>query len=424
MTQYQQALKGIITPEMKQAARWEGCKPEALRKKIACGKAVIPCNRKREPFEIRALGEGLKTKVNANIGSSALSSDREAELKKLSVAAEYGADAIMDLSTGGDLSAIRKRILEQSPLMVGTVPLYAVMAEMALNQRPFREMNASMILKEVETQAEQGVDFMTIHAGITRRSLSYLEQSPRLAGIVSRGGSFLRKWMTNTGKENPFYSSFDAILEICRSYDVTLSLGDGFRPGAGDDAGDRAQVAELLELGELVLRCRNAGVQVMVEGPGHVPLDQVEMQIALMKRICDQAPVYVLGPLTTDIAPGYDHITSAIGGALAASRGADFLCYVTPAEHLCLPGREDVIQGVMASRIAAHSADIAKGIPGSKLKDRNLSKARKALDWETLFSLSMDPDLARERRMQSLSDQEAPDSCTMCGALCSMKDEF
>lgn len=421
MTQYESALKGNITPEMESVAHRECLDPRWLCQQVAKGLVVVMKNKQRET-EALAVGRGLRTRVNANIGSSALTDDKELERQKMHRAAQAGADALMDLSTGGDLDEMRQMILAETPLCVGTVPLYAVMARLAAKGQPFRQMSEEDVLQEIELQARQGVDFMTIHAGITRRSLSYLEEDPRVAGVVSRGGSFLCKWMKNTGKENPFYSAFDRILEICRREDVTISLGDGFRPGAGCDAGDAAQVAELLELGALVKRCREAGVQVMVEGPGHVPLDQVEMQIALMKRLCHQAPVYVLGPITTDIAPGYDHISSAIGGALAASKGADFLCYVTPAEHLCLPNEEDVAQGVMAARVAAHSGDIAKGIAGSADRDLEMSRRRKALDWEGQFAQAMDPATARQRRKDSQQGEEETDTCTMCGALCSMRE--
>jgi len=421
MTQYEQACKGIITPEMKAVALQEGLDAELLRRAVEEGQVVVMRN-KRRSTEALGVGRGLRTKVNANIGSSALTDDKELERQKMLRAAQSGAHALMDLSTGGYLDQMREMILTETPLCVGTVPLYAVMARLAAKGQPFRQMSEEDVLEEIELQANQGVDFMTIHAGITQRSLSYLEEEPRVAGVVSRGGSFLCKWMKNTGKENPFYSAFDRILEICRREDVTISLGDGFRPGAGCDAGDAAQVAELLELGALVKRCRKAGVQVMVEGPGHVPLDQVEMQIQLMKRLCHQAPVYVLGPITTDIAPGYDHISSAIGGALAASKGADFLCYVTPAEHLCLPDEEDVAQGVLAARIAAHSGDLAKGIESSSAKDLEMSRRRKALDWEGQFAQAMDPETARRRRKASQQEGEETDTCTMCGALCSMRE--
>lgn len=422
MTQYRMALRGEISNEMIEAARHEGMTPEELCLAIAEGAVVVPHNRSRK-FSARAIGRGCTIKVNANIGTSGLSDDAEGELKKLAVAVDAGADAVMDLSTGANLSSVRKRMLASCPVMLGTVPLYAVMACMAEKRIPFRTMDGRFVVEEIRKQAEEGVDFMTIHAGLTRRSLSFLDRDARVAGIVSRGGSFLARWIRSTGKENPFFEEFDEILGICREHDVTISLGDGLRPGAGSDSGDAAQIAEVLELGLLVRRCRDAGVQVMVEGPGHVPLDQIEAQVALTKRLCHGAPLYVLGPLPTDIGAGRDHVTAAIGGALAGWKGADFLCYVTPAEHLCLPDGEDVREGILASRLAAHVADIARGRTRSAERDRSLSACRKRLAWAEQFELCLDPELARSRRASSVGEGEEPDSCTMCGALCSMKDE-
>lgn len=420
MTQMQQARKGTITPEMKTVAASEGVDVQWLRDEVATGRIAIPKNINHH-FTARGIGNGLKTKVNANIGTSGLKCQLAQEMHKLDIAVEYGADAVMDLSTGGDLNDIRQRIINHSPVMIGTVPIYAVMTRLAEQEQPFHAMTADMLFNELETQAQQGVDFMTLHCGITRRSLEFLENHSRLGGIVSRGGSLLKRWMIDNNAENPLYEQYDRVLDICEKYDVTISLGDGLRPGAGADATDRGQLAELLVLGELTQRAFNRGVQVLVEGPGHVPLDQVEMNVQLMKRVCHNAPFYVLGPLVTDIAPGYDHITGAIGGAIAAAAGVDFLCYVTPAEHLCLPDEDDVKQGVIASRIAAHSGDIVKGVPGAREKDAAISKARRELDWPAVFAHAIDPELARSRKM--LSEGADDDACSMCGKLCAVKTD-
>lgn len=420
MTQMQQARKGTITPEMKTVAANEGVDVQWLRDEVAAGRIAIPKNINHH-FTARGIGNGLKTKVNANIGTSGLKCQLPQEMHKLDIAVEYGADAVMDLSTGGDLNDIRQRIINHSPVMIGTVPIYAVMTRLAEQEQPFHAMTADMLFDELETQAQQGVDFMTLHCGITRRSLEFLENHSRLGGIVSRGGSLLKRWMIDNDAENPLYEQYDRVLDICEKYDVTISLGDGLRPGAGADATDRGQLAELLVLGELTQRAFNRGVQVLVEGPGHVPLDQVEMNVQLMKRVCHNAPFYVLGPLVTDIAPGYDHITGAIGGAIAAAAGVDFLCYVTPAEHLCLPDEDDVKQGVIASRIAAHSGDIVKGVPGAREKDAAISKARRDLDWPAVFAHAIDPELARSRKM--LSEGADDDACSMCGKLCAVKTD-
>ncbi|RJP77356.1 MAG: phosphomethylpyrimidine synthase ThiC [Candidatus Zixiibacteriota bacterium] len=418
MTQLSQALEGIITPEMGAVAQDEGMDPEILRQKIAAGRAVIPKNRGRDFLFVKGIGEGLRTKVNANLGTSAEHADVDEEIVKLQVAVASGADSVMDLSTGGDLEAIRTAILEKSCVMVGTVPIYGAAARLMQQDKQIVQMTADGLFEEIERQCRQGIDYITVHCGITRRSLEVLERTPRVAGIVSRGGSILALWMKHHRKENPLYEHYDRLLEIAYEYDVTLSLGDGLRPGAIADAGDRAQFEELVTLGDLARRAKARGVQAMIEGPGHVPLDQVQANIQMEKTICDGAPFYVLGPLTTDVAPGYDHITSAIGGAIAAAAGADFLCYVTPAEHLRLPTVAEVREGVFAARIAAHSGDLAKGIPGAADWDRKMSQARAALDWEGMYSLAMDGDLARSKRRQS----EAYDQivCTMCGKLCSI----
>ena len=418
MTQMQQAREGVVTEEMKQAARYEGVEPEEIRQGLAEGTIVIPCNRNRT-FPPRAIGKGLKTKVNANMGTSAEHCFPEEEMAKLFSAVKYGADSIMDLSTGPGARDLLTEILEQSEVMVGTVPLYLVMADLMDRDIPLREMTGNLLFAEIERQAKAGVDFMTLHCGICSRTLSFIDEENRTAGIVSRGGSLIRQWMIVNERENPLYEEFDRLLDIAFEHDVTLSLGDGMRPGGQADSTDRSQVAELLVLGELVDRARERGVQVMVEGPGHLPLDHVKTNVQLEKQLCHGAPFYVLGPLVTDIAPGYDHIAGAIGGALAASAGADFLCYVTPAEHLCLPDEQDVRDGIMASRIAAHAGDIVKGVPGASEQDRIMSRARKSFDWESQFDLALDSERARERREESESARE--EHCSMCGKLCALR---
>ncbi len=417
MTQLSQALAGIITEEMREVAGQENMDPEVLRQKIAAGRVVIPKNKNRE-FLIRGIGEGLTTKVNANIGTSPEHFDIEEEITKLMVAIASGTDSVMDLSTGGDLDAIRKAILEKSCVMVGTVPIYGAAARLMQEGRQIVQMKVDELFDEIEQQCRQGIDYITVHCGVTRRCLEILENTPRVGGMVSRGGSILALWMKHHRKENPLYEYYDRLLDIAYEYDVTLSLGDGLRPGALADAGDRPQIEELVVLGELARRARNRGVQVMIEGPGHVPLQDVKSHVQMEKTTCDGAPFYVLGPLTTDIAPGYDHITSAIGGAIAAAAGADFLCYVTPAEHLRLPTAAEVREGVFAARIAAHSGDIAKGIPGATDRDLKMSQYRRELNWEGMYEMALDSELARSKRRAS----EAYDQivCTMCGKLCSI----
>ncbi len=419
-TQMLKAKKGIITDEMNQVATKEQVNAEWLRDEVAEGRIVIPKNI-YHAFSAQGIGNGLSTKINANIGTSEKHCNFKEEMDKMKTAIHYGANAIMDLSTGGDLHKILQRIISSSTVMVGTVPIYSVATRLLSQGKKISELHPEELFIEIETQAQMGVDFMTLHCGVTRSSISFLEHDERVMGIVSRGGSLLKRWIVDNDKENPLYEQYDRILEICLKYDVTISLGDGLRPGCGADATDRGQIAELLTLGELVDRAREKGVQVMVEGPGHVPLDQIETNVKLMKRLCHQAPFYVLGPLVTDIAPGYDHIVGAIGGAVAAIHGADFLCYVTPAEHLCLPTVDDVKQGVMASRIAAHSADIVKNIKGSRQRDYAMSKARRELDWQTIFQYAMDTELAQKRKMESESSDE--DHCTMCGNLCAVKND-
>ncbi|MGQ1948178.1 phosphomethylpyrimidine synthase ThiC [Geofilum sp. OHC36d9] len=419
-TQIQYAKDGVITSEMRQVATAELVSPEWLRSEIAAGRIVIPKN-KHHNFPVRGIGNGLSTKVNANFGTSERHCNMSEELAKMKAAITYGADAVMDLSTGGDLTTILQNVIGSSSVMVGTVPVYGVATRLLREGKPVAEMAVEDLFREIEAQAVMGVDFMTLHCGVTRSSLSFLENDERVTGIVSRGGALLKRWMTVNNCENPLYEQYDRILDVCKKHDVTISLGDGLRPGCGADATDRAQLSELLILGELVDRARDSGVQVMVEGPGHMPLDQIEANMRLMKRVCHNAPFYVLGPLVTDAAPGYDHIVGAIGGTVAAIHGADFLCYVTPAEHLCLPDIDDVRQGVMASRIAAHSADVVNKVKGAAQRDYLLSKARRDLDWEAIYEQALDPHIARERKEASESREE--DHCTMCGNLCAVKND-
>jgi len=419
MTQLESAKKGKTTPEMRQVAKAEGIDPKMLVKKIAAGRVVIPSNILRRKRNLCGIGEGLRTKVNANIGTSQDSSSLATELKKLKVAVENGADAVMDLSTGGDLRRIRRAILKASPVPIGTVPIYEIAVDADRHKRLIPSVTTDEFFAVLEEQAKEGVDFFTIHCGVTAKAVDLLREDGRVIGVVSRGGAIMIEWMAHNGRENPFYEYFERVLDIAREYDVTLSLGDGLRPGSIADASDRAQIQELITLGELSKRARRAGVQVMIEGPGHVPINQIEANILLEKEVCHGAPFYVLGPLVTDIAPGYDHLTSAIGGALAAAHGADFICYVTPSEHLGLPSVDDVKTGVIAARIAAHAADIAKGVKGALEWDIAMSSARRRRDWEKQFKLAIDPRLARKYR--SRSRPKSKDVCTMCGQYCSMK---
>jgi phosphomethylpyrimidine synthase len=418
MTQLEAARSNQITDAMYQVAQKEGLTAEKVREKVAAGIVVIPKNRSRN-CQACGIGQGLKTKVNANIGTSPSHEDLKEELDKLDTAVAAGADAIMDLSTGGNLDRILQTILKRSPVIVGTVPIYKVVSKLMAKNKTSVEMTADDLMEEIEMQASSGVDFVTVHCGITRQSLSALKGCDRIMGMVSRGGSFIAEWIIANKKENPLYAQYDRLLEICREHDVTLSLGDGLRPGAIHDAEDRAQISELLILGELARRARNAGVQVMIEGPGHVPLGRIAGDVQLQKRLCDNAPYYVLGPLPTDIAPGYDHLVGAIGGAVAAASGVDFLCYLTPAEHLHLPTIQDVHDGVMATRIAAHIGDLEKGLPGAANRDRTMSLARRDFDWEAIYNQAIDPQLARKRRMQT--EDHHREVCTMCGDLCAIK---
>lgn len=420
MTQLIEARKGNITAEMKEVALQEGLEPEFIRKGVADGNIAICRNNKHKKIPPLGIGKGLKTKVNANIGTSRDIKELDCELEKLDVAIKAGADAIMDLSTGGDVDLVRSRIMEKSTVIVGTVPIYQAALETFNSGRPIFKMTEDEIFDGIEKHLANGVDFITVHCGVTKESVHRLRTEGRIMDIVSRGGAFLTEWILKNKKENPLFEDFDRLLKMTKKYDAVLSLGDGFRPGCIADATDRGQIQELLILGELTERAWDAGVQVMIEGPGHVPINQVEANIMLQKRICHEAPFYVLGPLVTDIAPGYDHITSAIGGTVAAAAGADFLCYVTPAEHLRLPAVEDVHEGVMATRIAAHAGDIAKGVKGAWEMDLEMSRKRKALDWEGQIAACIDPDKARRLR-DSAVPMDAEDACTMCAALCSMK---
>ena len=418
-TQMQAARAGKITEAMKRVAAEERQAPETIRERVAKGTVAICANRNHAGLKPAGVGEGLRVKVNANIGTSSDFPDLAPELDKLAEAVRCGADAVMDLSTGDNIGASRRAIIGHSPVMVGTVPIYEATVTAIKERGAVVEMKAEDLLQVSEEQAKDGADFMTLHCGLTREAIARLHRQGRVMDVVSRGGSFLTGWMLHNEKENPLYENYDAILDICEKYDVTISLGDGLRPGCLADATDRAQITELMTLGELVDRAWARGVQVMVEGPGHVPFDQIAANMKLEKRLCHGAPFYVLGPLVTDIAPGYDHITSAIGGTVAAVHGADFLCYVTPAEHLALPTLQDVRDGVIASRIAAHAADIVKGVPGAMEWDLSMARARKALDWEAQMDLAIDPETARAKRAKR--EAADTDACSMCGSYCAVK---
>ena len=418
-TQMQLARSGKITDAMKAVAEYEGIAVETIRERVANGTVAICANINHVSLKPRGFGLGLKTKVNANIGTSSAYPAIEPELEKLRVAVETGADAVMDLSTGDDIDISRQEIIKHSPVAIGTVPIYQATVEAIKKRGSIVDMSGDDIFAVIEKHAKDGADFMTVHCGITQASIARLRQQGRVADVVSRGGSFITGWMLHNNKENPLYERYDELLDICLRYDVTISLGDGLRPGCLADATDRAQIEELLTLGELVDRAWAKGVQVLVEGPGHMPYDQIEANMKLQKQICKGAPFYVLGPLVTDVAPGYDHITAAIGGTLAAAAGADFLCYVTPAEHLGLPTLEDVREGVIASRIAGHAADIVKGVKGAWEWDLEMSKARKALDWKKQIELAIDPVKAAKYRRER--NQDEAEACSMCGDYCAMK---
>lgn len=417
MTQKEAAERGDLTPQMVRAAQREGVEPELILKGLAEGTIVLPANPRHRGLDPWAVGKGLRTKINANLGTSSESGSMETELEKLRISVEAGADTVMDLSTGEDIPGLRRAILAHSPLPVGTVPIYQATVEAIERHGAIVAMTADDLFHTIEEHARDGVDFMTVHCGVTLATVERLKQGRRVTDVVSRGGTFLIGWMLHNQKENPLYEHYDRLLELARQYDFTLSLGDGLRPGSLADATDRAQVEELVTLGELVERARRAGVQAMVEGPGHVPLDQVVANVQLEKALCQGAPFYVLGPLVTDVGAGYDHITSAIGGAIAAAAGADYICYVTPSEHLALPGPEDVRQGVIAARIAGHAADIVKGVKGAREWDLKMSQARKRLDWEGQAQLSIDPARARLVHAQGHAPSGA---CSMCGKYCAM----
>lgn len=418
-TQMQAAREGKITDAMKFVAEQERIPAETIRDRVARGSIAICANVNHGNLKPAGVGEGLRVKVNANIGTSSTFPDIEPELEKLDEAVKCGADAVMDLSTGSNIDESRRRIIGHSPIMVGTVPLYQATVRAIREHGAVVEMTDEDILQTIEKQAKDGADFMTLHCGVTMAAIDQMRAEGRVMDIVSRGGSFIAGWMLHNEMENPLYTHFDDILDICEQYDVTLSLGDGMRPGCAADATDRAQLTELITLGGLVDRAWRRGVQVMVEGPGHVPFDQIASNMKLEKRLCHNAPFYVLGPLVTDVAPGYDHITSAIGGTMAAVSGADFLCYVTPAEHLALPTIEDVHTGVITARIAAHAADLVRGVPGAREWDLAMAKARKQLDWEKQLELAIDPELAREKRGARNPKDEG--ACSMCGDYCAVE---
>ena len=419
MTQMQEARAGRITEEMQIVASEEGIDVEVLRDSVARGEVVILKNKNHKDIEPVGVGKGLRTKVNANLGTSTDYLDVNYEVEKARVAVKVGGDTIMDLSTGGDLTGIRQTIMREVPVVIGTVPIYQAAIETIRAKKALIKMTPDDIFDVLEKQAAEGVDFFTVHCGVTQASITRLQKQGRLMDIVSRGGSFLTTWMIANKQENPLFEYFDRVLEIASAYDVTLSLGDGLRPGCLADATDRAQIEELITLGELTKRAWKKGVQVMIEGPGHVPMNQIQTNIELEKSLCSNAPFYVLGPIVTDVAPGYDHITSAIGGALAAAAGADFLCYVTPAEHLKLPNLEDVRQGVIATRIAGHAADIAKGLPNAMKWDIAMAKARKNLNWKDQIKLAIDSERAEKFREEGKPHME--DVCSMCGEYCAIK---
>ena len=417
MTQMELARRGTVSPQAKHVAEKEGVDADFVVRGLANGEIIIPANVNHTDLIPCGIGKGLRTKVNANIGTSSDFCDLYAELRKLQTAIEFGADTVMDLSTGGDISAIRRAIVGASTVAIGTVPIYQAGIEAIENRGAIVNMTVDDIFAVIEQHAKDGVDFMTVHCGATQESLARLKKQSRKTDIVSRGGAFLIGWMVHNDKENPLYQYYDRLLDLALEYDFSLSLGDGLRPGCLADATDRPQIQELIILGELVERAREAGVQAMVEGPGHVPLDQIATNVQLEKSLCRGAPFYVLGPLVTDIGAGYDHITAAIGGAIAAAAGADFLCYVTPTEHLSLPTAEDVKVGVIASRIAAHAGDIVKGVKGAKEWDEEMSKARKALDWKRQAKLSLDPELSHQVHSRIPSRGV---TCSMCGKYCAM----
>ncbi len=418
VTQIDFARAGQITPQMKEVAEREHRDPEYIRERVADGRIAIPANIVHIKKGMRAfgVGEGLSTKVNVNLGISGDKADAAEEWKKVKIAEDFGADAIMDLSNSGKTRQFRQQLIDETPLMVGTVPMYDAIGYM---EKPLVKLTKDDLFEVVRAHAEDGVDFMTIHCGINKSVTKTFKETGRLMNIVSRGGSLLFGWMEVTGNENPFYEYFDELLEICHEYDVTISLGDSCRPGCLYDSNDATETAEMIELGKLCKRAWAAGVQVMVEGPGHMALDEIAANMKLQKRLCHNAPFYVLGPLVTDIGVGYDHITAAIGGAISASSGADFLCYVTPAEHLCLPNAQDVLDGLMATKIAAHAADIAKKVPHARDMDDKMGQARRELDWDAMWKCALDPVTGKKRYEESPAATEG--TCTMCGKMCAVR---
>lgn len=418
VTQIDFARAGQITPQMKEVAEREHRDPEYIRERVADGRIAIPANIVHIKKGMRAfgVGEGLATKVNVNLGISGDKADAAEEWKKVKIAEDFGADAIMDLSNSGKTRQFRQQLIDETPLMVGTVPMYDAIGYM---EKPLVKLTKDDLFEVVRAHAEDGVDFMTIHCGINKSVTKTFKETGRLMNIVSRGGSLLFGWMEVTGNENPFYEYFDELLEICHEYDVTISLGDSCRPGCLYDSNDATETAEMIELGKLCKRAWAAGVQVMVEGPGHMALDEIAANMKLQKRLCHNAPFYVLGPLVTDIGVGYDHITAAIGGAISASSGADFLCYVTPAEHLCLPNAQDVLDGLMATKIAAHAADIAKKVPHARDMDDKMGQARRKLDWDSMWKCALDPVTGKKRYEESPAATEG--TCTMCGKMCAVR---
>lgn len=415
-TQMEAAKKGIVTPEMEIVSAKENMDVEELRELVASGQVVIPANIYHHSLSPEGIGTGLKTKINVNLGISGDCKDYEMEMNKVDMALKYGAESIMDLSNYGKTNVFRKELLKKSPAMIGTVPMYDAIGYL---EKDLLEISAQDFLRVVEAHAKEGVDFMTIHAGINRRTVEAFKRDKRKMNIVSRGGSLLFAWMEMTGNENPFFEFYDDVLEILRRYDVTISLGDALRPGCVEDSSDAGQLCELIELGNLTLRAWEKDVQVMVEGPGHMAMDEIAANMKVEKRLCHNAPFYVLGPLVTDIAPGYDHITAAIGGAIAAASGADFLCYVTPAEHLRLPDLDDVKEGIIAVKIAAHAADIAKGVKGARELDNKMASARHKVDWEEMFSLAIDEEKAR--RYYETTPPSDRHTCSMCGKMCAVR---
>jgi phosphomethylpyrimidine synthase len=418
MTRIEMTRKGIVTDEIKEVAISESIAPESLASDISNGLAVIPRNMNHSIKPV-GIGKGLKTKVNANIGTSKDKISFDEEIEKLDVLVKYGADAVMDLSTGGLIKDLRRLLIKKSPIPVGTVPIYEAAISAAETYGTISKMKVDDLFHIIEGHAEEGIDFVTVHCGLTKKAVERLQSEGRILDIVSRGGSFLLEWMIYNDRENPLYEYYDRLLGIAKRYDLTLSLGDALRPGCLADATDRSQIEELLTIGELRDRALEAGVQIIIEGPGHVPLNQVELNIRIQKEICKGAPFYVLGPLVTDIAMGYDHIAAAIGGAIAGATGADFLCYVTPAEHIRLPNVEDVKEGVIASKIAAHAADISKGVTGAAERDKRMAVCRKNLDWQGQISLSLDPE--RIRKWRSEAPPAEQDVCSMCGEFCAIR---